>query len=156
MCSKRTYQHGGVLVESAIILPVLALICLGCFEIGRYITTYMALSHAIREAGIISSRIKDISGSQSNLTPTEATYTACFNTWTTSTTNCGHTILHWVARNVAFSQKHFMRSGTLSITTTANADNTITIQMSAQHEPSIPYLGGWTFNINTQQKISRF
>lgn len=46
----RTRRRGAVLVESAVVLPVVIIFLFGIFEYGRYLMTMQLLSNAAREA----------------------------------------------------------------------------------------------------------
>lgn len=49
MHSKNDRRPGAALVETALVLPVLILIVLGCVDFGRFASSYMAVANAARE-----------------------------------------------------------------------------------------------------------
>jgi len=48
--SKRTGEGGAVLIEAAVVMPILIMLVLGIWSVGRAYNIYLTMDHAAREA----------------------------------------------------------------------------------------------------------
>ncbi|MFZ0493114.1 MAG: TadE/TadG family type IV pilus assembly protein [Acidimicrobiia bacterium] len=48
--SKRTREGGAVLIEAAVVMPILIMLVLGIWSVGRAYNIYLTMDHAAREA----------------------------------------------------------------------------------------------------------
>lgn len=110
----RRHQAGQNLVEFALVLPVLLMICLGILDLGRSFYTYIALTNAAREAA----RYAALNGVTSSAKVTQE--------FTTS----GNDVSGCVA-------------GTLSFTTSPGAENMpYRVNVGCQFQLVTPLIGG--------------
>jgi Flp pilus assembly protein TadG len=92
---KRRKSRGQSLVEFAIILPVITLVVLGLFDLGRAVFTYNTLSQAARQANRTAivdqdtTRVKAMAiAAAPTIGLTSSNVTVCFKTQDTTQTNC--------------------------------------------------------------------
>ena len=95
MASTRHKSRGQSLVEFAIILPVITLVVLGLFDLGRAVFTYNTLSQAARQANrtaIVdqdSDHVKSMAiAAAPTIGLTSSNVTVCFKTADTTQSNC--------------------------------------------------------------------
>jgi Flp pilus assembly protein TadG len=95
MAGRRQRSRGQSLVEFAIILPVIAMVVLGLFDLGRAVFTYNTLSQAARQANRTAivdqdtDRVKAMAIAAAptvGLTPSNVS--VCFKTADSTQTNC--------------------------------------------------------------------
>ena len=129
-------QNGSILIEGVMIIPLLALMLVGSFELYRCFKTYMNFSHSAREVALIGSTVKNLSGSAVNLSVTESDYNSCYQeTQTIPGSDCGQKILQWSALKLVKSQTAYYQNQTLEITTSLDsATNVVTVKIGANYK----------------------
>jgi Flp pilus assembly protein TadG len=92
---RRKKSRGQSLVEFALILPVITMVVLGLFDLGRAVFTYNTLAQAARQANRTAivdqdpDRIKAMAvASAATLGLSSSNVTVCFKSPTTTQTNC--------------------------------------------------------------------
>lgn len=91
----RSRSRGQALVEFAIILPVITMVVLGLFDLGRAVFTYNTLSQAARQANrtaIVDQDANRVKAMAIAAAPTiglsPSNVTVCFKTFSSTQSNC--------------------------------------------------------------------
>jgi hypothetical protein len=121
-------QRGSLLVEAALVLPIMSLFLISFYEYYRYFITLRSFSHTAREVSIIANTIQGITGQEINLFKNDAEVFACLSN--INGAGCKHTVLQSAAHKLILSQPHFIKPNSLVINTrrdTASSEFIISI-----------------------------
>lgn len=144
-------DKGGVIVEAAIVIPLLALFMAAMADLMLASTTYMSVSQIAREQVIMASQIPCFRDSTTGSDPSAVAVEqvkSCFNPgmkqYTGSSKQCADNLLIWRFWQLINSHKARLIDGTIEIEMSKGPapDSIITVRVKGDYNPMLFFFKG--------------